>query len=136
MLFTSGDFAPQNLIVELTESVFHEDEIALVKQALFKIKQLGVEIHIDDFGTGYSSFSRICELPIDAIKIDKAFIQSEDEKNIAIIEAVVFIARRLKIRVIAEGIESQEQAEKMRMLGVNELQGFFFGKPAALPSIL
>jgi EAL domain-containing protein (putative c-di-GMP-specific phosphodiesterase class I) len=59
MLFTSGDFAPQNLIVELTESVFHEDEIALVKQALFKIKQLGVEIHIDDFGTGYSSFSHL-----------------------------------------------------------------------------
>lgn len=136
VLFTSGDFYPQNLIVELTESVFHEDEIALVKQALFKIKQLGVEIHIDDFGTGYSSFSRICELPIDAIKIDKAFIQSEDEKNIAIIEAVVFIARRLKIRVIAEGIETLEQAEKMRMLGVNELQGFFFGKPAALPAKL
>ncbi|KJV24832.1 hypothetical protein VI06_20985 [Aquitalea magnusonii] len=129
LLATSSGFAAENLIIELTESVFHENEIDMVKQVLFRIKQLGVEIHIDDFGTGYSSFSRICELPIDAIKIDKAFIQSADEKNIAIIEAVVFIAQRLKIRVIAEGIETLAQAEKMQALGVNELQGYYFGKP-------
>lgn len=132
LLATSGGFAAENLVIELTESVFHENEIELVKNVLFRIKSLGIKIHIDDFGTGYSSFSRICQLPIDAIKIDKAFIQSADEKNIAIIEAVVLIARRLKIRVIAEGIESLEQAEKMRALGVDELQGFYFSKPTAL----
>lgn len=126
---TSQGFSAANLIIELTESVFHENEIEMVKQVLFRIKQLGAEIHIDDFGTGYSSFSRISELPIDAIKIDKAFIQSADERNIAIIEAVVFIAQRLKIRVIAEGIETLQQAEKMQALGVNELQGYYFGKP-------
>ncbi|BBF85684.1 diguanylate cyclase [Aquitalea magnusonii] len=129
LLATSQGFAAENLIIELTESVFHENEIDMVKQVLFRIKQLGVEIHIDDFGTGYSSFSRICQLPIDAIKIDKAFIQSADEKNTAIIEAVVFIAQRLKIRVIAEGIETVEQAQRMQALGVNELQGYLFGKP-------
>ncbi|MBV8680237.1 MAG: EAL domain-containing protein [Aquitalea sp.] len=126
-------FAAENLIIELTESVFHENEIEMVKQVLFRIKNLGMEIHIDDFGTGYSSFSRICELPIDAIKIDKAFIQSSDEKNITIIEAVVFIAQRLKIRVIAEGIETLQQAERMQALGVNELQGYFFGQPVSTP---
>lgn len=129
---TSGGILAKNLIIELTESVFHEDEIDMVKQVLFSIKNLGAEIHIDDFGTGYSSFSRICELPIDAIKIDKAFIQSADKKNIAIIEAVVFIAQQLRIKVIAEGVESSSQAEKIKSLGVSELQGYFFGKPQPL----
>jgi EAL domain-containing protein (putative c-di-GMP-specific phosphodiesterase class I) len=100
---------------------------------LTALHALGVEIHLDDFGTGYSSLSRLRQLPLDAIKIDKSFVMHMDEKSAAVIEAAVLIARRYGLRVIAEGVETAEQLAILRTKGIDQLQGYFIGRPGPLP---
>ncbi|MBY0570832.1 MAG: EAL domain-containing protein [Burkholderiaceae bacterium] len=91
--------------------------------------------HLDDFGTGYSSLSRLHEFPIDAIKIDKSFVMSADEKSLAVIEGALLIAKKFGLKVIEEGVESAQQREKLLTLGVDELQGYFFGKPSEIAKL-
>jgi EAL domain-containing protein (putative c-di-GMP-specific phosphodiesterase class I) len=91
---------------------------------------LGVQLYIDDFGTGFSSLSRLCELPLDVLKIDRSFVQQLDsQKGRLLVRAIINLAHNLGIDVIAEGVETAEQVTQLQALGCSRGQGFFFAKP-------
>ncbi len=94
-------------------------------------KSMGLELCIDDFGTGYSSLSRLHELPIHTLKIDRSFVVqlTPDERDTAMIKVILLLAKNLGLEVVAEGIETQFQLEKLRELGCNWVQGYFLSKP-------
>lgn len=103
-----------------------------------KLKQLGFKLAVDDFGTGYSSLSYLVRFPIDYLKIDRSFIQhicSLDEKQ-AIVDAIIQMSHRLKIKVIAEGVEQHQQVELLRRFGCDVIQGYYYSKPLPLDELL
>ncbi len=122
--------APEYLDVELTESIALRDINHAIEQ-MNEIRRLGVRISMDDFGTGYSSLSYIQKLPITLLKLDRSFVMFLETDAISreIVSAVVKIAKSKKIDTIAEGIESQQQADILRSSGCDYAQGYFFGKP-------
>lgn len=124
------------LEIELTESVIMEniDEILSKLQTL---RGLGIQVSVDDFGTGYSSLAYISRLPIYALKIDKSFVfgLSQDDSARAIVAAIISLARSLNLKVVAEGVETGEQAQILRELGCDELQGYYFGYPASASDV-
>jgi diguanylate cyclase/phosphodiesterase len=120
------------LELEVTESSLFSDSnmpISILK----KLRSLGVKISIDDFGTGYSSLSRLSELNFDKIKIDKSFVNSISTQNDAlnIVKLITGMAKSLNMRVIAEGVETEEQLERLQVLGCDLVQGYLFGKTSA-----
>ena len=121
---------PELLELELTESVSMADP-GRSMVIMHKLKALGVTLSIDDFGTGYSSFSYLRRLPIDKLKIDKSFVQDiEDSSDSrAIVQAIAAMAHRLNLRVIAEGVEDEAQAEALREAGCDQGQGFLYARP-------
>jgi len=123
------------LVVEVTESVFDESNTGRILQSLLGLRSLGVQIHIDDFGTGYSSLSRLREFPIDGIKIDRSFVAKLDDRALAVVESAVLIAKRFSLKIIAEGIETREQAQCLQALGVDEFQGYLLGKPQPMAQL-
>ena len=121
---------PSSLQLEITESLVIRD-VEKATSVLREISESGITIAIDDFGTGYSSLSVLKALPIDILKIDRSFVRDLG-KNLddnAIVEAVVNMARALALRVVAEGVETEEQLEILRELGCDEHQGYLFSKP-------
>ena len=118
------------LDLEVTESAVMGNVRAAI-DTLRAIHGLGVEIAIDDFGTGYSSLSYLSQLPISAMKIDRSFIDgmTSNENKTTIVSTMVSLGRDLKLRVIAEGVETEEQAKLLRMLRCDEMQGFLVGRP-------
>jgi len=115
--------------LEITESIVMEDP-ELVADILQRVKQNGTQIAIDDFGVGFSSLSYIQKLPLDRIKIDRSFVQSADTKNgRVIIETIVSMGHKLGLSILAEGIETEAQADYFDSLNCNEAQGFLFAKP-------
>jgi diguanylate cyclase (GGDEF)-like protein/PAS domain S-box-containing protein len=128
------------LELEITESVLlHDNETTL--RVLHQLKKLGVRISMDDFGTGYSSLNYLRRFPFDKVKIDRSFIEhiTGDASSLAIVQAVISIAKSRDIATTAEGVETNEQLELLRALGCTEMQGFLFSKakPAAeLASLL
>lgn len=116
------------LIIEITESIFAEDKETVLKRVR-QLQAMGVKVSIDDFGSEYSSLSVVQNLAADTIKIDREFIKSIDNGGLAIIKAVKEIAEKFNYLVIAEGVETQEQAELITSLGVDMLQGFYYSKP-------
>lgn len=120
--------APRRLHIEVTESVFAADKEKLVEKIL-AIKARNVEVSIDDFGTEYSSLSVIQQLAADTVKIDKTFVSSLATSGSPIVKAVVNIAQAFDYKVVAEGVETKEQAEKLAKMGVHYLQGFYFARP-------
>ena len=122
---------PQYLILEVTESVVMSD-IDMVVRRLKELKELGISIAIDDFGTGYSSLAYLRQLPVDILKIDKAFIDaaaSGDPGGDAIMRAIVHLSEGLHLRTIAEGVEDARQALHIKELGCQSAQGFLFSRP-------
>lgn len=119
---------PKQVAIELTEScmVYNMDD---VKQWLGELSNLGVKIYLDDFGTGYSSLSVLQQLPIDMVKLDKSFVQSNDESGLAIIQATSVICDKLDLQVVAEGIEDEKQKHLMIQYNYAFLQGFLFSRP-------
>jgi EAL domain-containing protein (putative c-di-GMP-specific phosphodiesterase class I)/ActR/RegA family two-component response regulator len=118
------------LEVEITESSFmHDDGIGI--QTVTELREMGVLISIDDFGTGYSSLSYLKRLPIDSIKLDASFVKdaTTDRDDAALVMAIIALAHNLRLRVIAEGIETEEQLNLLRSLSCDEGQGYFFGRP-------
>ena len=99
--------------------------------ALDKLKRMGVSISIDDFGTGYSSLAYLKRLPADTLKIDKSFIKGigEDLEDTAIVQMVIELAHTLGMKVIAEGVESEVQAEQLKEMGCDRGQGYYFAQP-------
>ena len=121
---------PERLEIEITESVFLAD----VEQSLpllRALKELGIRIAIDDFGTGYSSFSYLRAFAFDKIKLDRSFVSGieTDPGNLAIVRAVVGIGSGFNATTLAEGIETEEQLQKLRAEGFSEVQGFLLGRP-------
>ncbi len=120
----------ESLIVEITERLLL-DENELINQQLQAFTRAGLQISLDDFGTGYSSLSYIQEYDIDFLKIDRSFVQSltKTSKNFALCKAIVMMAHALDIKVVAEGIESEEQKQLLVQVGCDFGQGFLFSKP-------
>ncbi|MCB1147334.1 MAG: EAL domain-containing protein, partial [Leptospiraceae bacterium] len=108
------------------------DQSEVVLKNLDDLKNLGFHISLDDFGTGYSSLNSLRKLPISKIKIDKSFVadlDTGDTDSADLISAIVAFARKLKLKIVAEGIETDHQLNFLLAAGVDEGQGFFFGKP-------
>jgi diguanylate cyclase (GGDEF)-like protein/PAS domain S-box-containing protein len=128
-LRTSG-FEPKNLIIEITESAVMRDLEAAVRN-LRALADLGVRVAIDDFGTGYSSLSHLEQLPIDILKIDRSFVSTVAERAqlTHLCRAIVQLAGTLGLTTIAEGVESELQAERLREIGCLLAQGFHLGMP-------
>jgi diguanylate cyclase (GGDEF)-like protein len=127
---------PERLEIELTESVLLER--AVENHAFMqKLRGIGVSLSLDDFGTGYSSLSCLTAFPFDKIKIDKSFIRNltKRDKSSAIISSIVTLARGLDMSVTAEGVETSEQFEQLRALGVNFAQGYLLGRPVPIDQL-
>jgi diguanylate cyclase (GGDEF)-like protein len=121
---------PSCLELEITESVTMEDPLFML-ETLSSIKRLGVSIAIDDFGTGYSSLSQLRLMPVDRLKIDRAFVRELDSSPAGghIATMVIQLGRNLNMKVIAEGVEEQGQADVLKRMGCDEAQGFLFARP-------
>jgi EAL domain-containing protein (putative c-di-GMP-specific phosphodiesterase class I) len=122
---------PAHLLeLELTESSLMQD-MQSATQTLARLKTLGIQLAIDDFGTGYSSLSYLKSFPMDRIKIDRTFIQElgSDKESAEITLAIIDMAHRLKLSVIAEGVESASQQAFLRRHHCDQLQGFYYGRP-------
>lgn len=124
-----NDIKPEHLELEITESVVM-DEPQIVVESLTELKRFGVTIAIDDFGTGFSSMSYLQQLPLDRLKVDRAFVKDVmPGKNAFIAETIVTLGNKLGLQTIAEGVEKREQASHMLKLGCDEAQGFLYAKP-------
>ncbi|RZI42901.1 GGDEF domain-containing response regulator [Herbaspirillum sp. HC18] len=121
---------PSSIQLEITESLVIRD-IEKATEVLREISESGITIAIDDFGTGYSSLSMLKTLPIDILKIDQSFVRDlgKNPSDTAIVAAIVNMARALALRVVAEGVETQEQLSVLDGLGCDEHQGYFYSKP-------
>jgi Amt family ammonium transporter len=121
---------PELLKLEVTESVAMENAEHTIN-VLNELKRIGVQLSIDDFGTGYSSLSYLHRLPFDTLKIDRAFVSRVDDKgeNSEILQTIISLAKNLKMRVIAEGIETESQLAVLRNLGCDFGQGYLLAKP-------
>src|SRR6185503_7041623 len=95
------------------------------------IRALGVRIAIDDFGTGFSSLSYLSKLPVDTLKIDRSFVldMTATQKGLALVSTIIQLAHSMKLKVVAEGVETKEQSRLLRLLSCDEMQGFLFSKP-------
>ena len=127
---------PSRLRIELTESMLIGNGAAAMA-ALGNLRALGVRLCIDDFGTGYSSLSYLHELPIDALKIDRSFVlaMGEDERKMKIIQSILLLGKGLGIEVVAEGVETQAQADALRKMGCELAQGYLFARPCPLEQL-
>lgn len=125
-----NEIDPQRLEIELTESLLMEDN-ETTRSMLDGFRRLGVRLAIDDFGTGHSSLSYIKRFSIDTLKIDRSFVQSlpDNEEDAAICAAVIALGRSMRMCVVAEGVETPEQAQMLRDLGCDEMQGYWLGRP-------
>ncbi len=126
----SAGLPADRLELEFTESLMAHDANAVIRH-LQSLKALGTRLSIDDFGTGYSSLSDLRHFPVDALKIDKAFVDdlTRDTHASAIVTAVVVLGQSLGLGVVAEGVETERQAAFLRVLGVDEIQGYLYSKP-------
>jgi diguanylate cyclase len=119
-----------NLELELTESSIVQDA-QFASGVLRSLKNMGIKISIDDFGTGFSSLSSLKKLPIDALKIDRTFVRDAtvDQDDAALVMAIITLGHNLRLKVIAEGVETEDQLRFLRLLRCDEIQGFLFSKP-------
>jgi EAL domain-containing protein (putative c-di-GMP-specific phosphodiesterase class I) len=127
---------PQMLELEITESILleHSDDTLRTLNAL---KRIGVALAIDDFGTGYSSLSYLKRFPIDRVKIDQSFVRdlASDSDDLAIVRAIIALARALRLAVIAEGVETGAQLALLRHEECHDYQGYFFARPMDADSV-
>ncbi len=129
---------PEMIEVEITESVISISDIDIVKSWTEEISRLGTKIAIDDFGTGFTSLQFVKNLPVDYLKIDKAFLDDncQDEKGRATLETVFFFAHKLNLRTIAEGVETIEQLKFLQNMDCDKVQGYLFSKPLSKEDFL
>ncbi|MGA1324391.1 MAG: putative bifunctional diguanylate cyclase/phosphodiesterase [Candidatus Nanopelagicales bacterium] len=130
-ILSSTNFAPERLIIEVTENSLIDT--SLVGGPLTRVRELGCKIALDDFGSGYSSLGLLERLPVDIIKLDRAFVKevATSEASQAIIKSLVQLANALGMMFIAEGVETDAQRKALRSLGVLNAQGYWFGQPEA-----
>ncbi|HTV75161.1 MAG TPA: EAL domain-containing protein [Candidatus Acidoferrales bacterium] len=130
------DLAPRHLQLEITENAYISGVDASIRN-IVALKRMGVHMSIDDFGTGFSALGYLKRLPVHSLKIDRSFISDilHDAADQAIVRAIIAVAENLGLRVVAEGVENQRQAELLRELGCHQLQGFYFGRPVSEDAI-
>ena len=127
---------PEALRLEITETaVMQNPENALAM--LLRLREMGVGLKLDDFGTGYSSLTYLHRFPIDTLKIDRSFVMRlpSASESVAIVRAILTLARSLQIDVVAEGVENQRQADLLREMGCEYGQGFWFSRPVDLSAL-
>ena len=126
---------PSLLVLELTESVLMK-RAASAASILQALRAKGVHIAVDDFGTGYSSLSYLRKFPVDELKIDQSFIRQTGAagEDTTLVAAMIGMARSLKLRVVAEGVETLEEMEFLRAHQCDEAQGYYFSRPSLLMS--
>ena len=132
---TDGAGIPRDrLVIEVTEGVFVGRSAPIASEMITELKQAGFGISLDDFGTGYASLTHLREIPVDALKIDRSFIQDlfgeTGNDSAAIVSAIIKLGQGLGKTVVAEGIETERQAEFLRACGCSAGQGYLFGRPA------
>ena len=129
--------AGMRLVVEVTESMFIRDQ-GHAREVLAALRREGIEVSLDDFGTGYSSLNLLTKLPIDEVKIDREFVRDilSDEQDYQLVRGVIGLGRSLGIPVLAEGVETAEQARMLTEAGCGRLQGYFFGRPMPLQDLV
>jgi EAL domain-containing protein (putative c-di-GMP-specific phosphodiesterase class I) len=123
---------PTYLELEVTETAMM-DEMGSIDRALQQLRSRGVRVAIDDFGTGYSSLSHLKHLVVDTLKIDRSFIRdvTSDTTDAALVGAIIAMGRSMKLRVVAEGVETQVQLDYLRSLHCDVVQGYLLGHPAS-----
>jgi EAL domain-containing protein (putative c-di-GMP-specific phosphodiesterase class I) len=126
----AGGASAGSIEIELTESMVMTNVDANTRK-LVQVRAAGIKIAIDDFGTGYSSLSYLARLPVDTLKIDRSFIapMSTSPVHMAIVTTVISLAHSLNLRVVAEGVEEEHQANLLRLLRCDEAQGYLYSKP-------
>jgi diguanylate cyclase (GGDEF)-like protein/PAS domain S-box-containing protein len=124
--------AASGLELEITESLIMED-VRISIGSLRAIRELGVRIAIDDFGTGFSSLSYLARLPVHTLKIDRSFVigMVAGPEGLALVSTIINLAHSMKLNVVAEGVETEEQSRLLRLLNCDEIQGYWFGHPVA-----
>jgi len=122
--------AAAGLELEITESLIMED-IKHNIDCLRAIRSMGVTIAVDDFGTGFSSLSYLAKLPVNTLKIDRSFVtdMTTGPQGLALVSAIIKLAHALKLNVVAEGVETEQQSRVLRSMKCNEVQGYLFGMP-------
>lgn len=127
---------PLNLELEITESIIMDDVEAAIK-IMDAIKNKGIHLSIDDFGTGYSSLAYVKRFPIDVLKVDRSFVKDipQDKTDMAITSAVIAMAHKLSMKVVAEGIETQEQLDFLKENNCDDGQGYLLSRPLTLPQL-
>ena len=127
---------PHGLDLEITESVLMEEVTANIEK-LKALRELGVSVSIDDFGTGYSSLGYLAKLPVQSLKIDRSFIVTmlEEPDTMTLVSTMISLARELRLKVIGEGVDSEDQANFLRLARCDEMQGYLIGKPVPRGSI-
>jgi EAL domain-containing protein (putative c-di-GMP-specific phosphodiesterase class I) len=117
------------LELEITESLIMEDVRHSIA-CLNSIRAMGVTIAIDDFGTGFSSLSYLARLPVDTLKIDRTFVSdmTTGPQGLSLVSTIINLAHSLKLKVVAEGVETEEQSRLLRLLSCDEMQGFLYSK--------
>ncbi len=136
ILGTTG-MPPEQLKLEITETALMEDADETIR-LVHRLKDFGIKLVIDDFGTGYSSLSYLQRLPIDALKVDRSFvsrIKNEPDGNRNIVEAIISLAHRLNMTVVAEGVETEEQLAILLEMNCQFGQGYLFSKPLSKPNV-
>jgi EAL domain-containing protein (putative c-di-GMP-specific phosphodiesterase class I) len=123
--------------LEITESLIMEDIQGNIEK-LNAVRALGVNVAIDDFGTGYSSLGYLAKLPVQALKIDRSFINamSKDPNAMTLVSTIISLAHSLHLKVIAEGVETEQQAKYLRLLKCDEMQGYLFSKPLPMEGLV
>jgi diguanylate cyclase (GGDEF)-like protein len=135
-LETSG-LPPDLLELEITESAIMQkphDAVSLLR----RFREMGVAVSIDDFGTGYSSLVTLKQYPLDCLKIDRGFIEGipHDSDDVAITESIIAIARKMRLKVVAEGVETIEQFDFLRLAGCDRIQGYLMGRPMSAQDLI
>jgi EAL domain-containing protein (putative c-di-GMP-specific phosphodiesterase class I) len=135
-LAASG-LSPRCLVLELTETVLMRD-IAVTAQRLEELRELDVQIAIDDFGTGYSSLGYLRDIPVDVLKVDRSFIigLATSARQQELVSAVVQLGHTLGLKVVAEGVEEEEQLVALEAMGCRYVQGYHLGRPEPAADLL
>jgi EAL domain-containing protein (putative c-di-GMP-specific phosphodiesterase class I) len=122
--------APARIDLELTESVIMHDVQGNIEK-LQAVRELGINIAIDDFGTGYSSLGYLAKLPVQTLKIDRSFVMAmlNDADTMTLVQTIITLAHSLRLTVVAEGVDTGDQAKILRLLRCDQAQGYLFGRP-------
>ena len=125
-----NNLTTKEMLLEITESAYSDNAARLI-EVINNLREEGFRIEMDDFGSGYSSLNMLTTIPIDVLKMDMKFVKNmlKDEKSLKLCELVMDISRFLEVPVVAEGVEEQAQLDKLKAMGCELIQGYYFSKP-------